>query len=103
MIELMPYLFYVFLAVALSRSCAVIAARRVGQKRPGEKLLASMDILPDRGTSSARDAVAACYAVLNESGVSSWTACFALLHVVSWGMFGGMILVMGIVGLARQF
>lgn len=103
MMELMPYLFYVFLAIIVSRSCAVIAARRLREKRPGEALLASLDILASREMSVMQDTVAACCAVLKESGIRGWPAYFAVLHVSLWVVFGVMILVMAIVGLVRQF
>lgn len=103
MIELLPYLFYVFLAIIVSRSCAIIAARRLQEKRPGEQLLANLDILPTRDMTVMQDAVAACYAVLKESGVRGWPAYFAVVHVASWVIFGILILVMAIVGLVRQF
>lgn len=92
---------HVFLAINATRACAVIAARRLPEKRAGEEFLASLDILSAREISAAQEAVAACRAVLKESGVHGWPAYFALLHLGSWIAFGLMIIVMAVVGLMR--
>lgn len=47
------------------------------EKRPGERFLASLDILPTRDMSAAQDVVAACYAVLKKSGVHCWPTYIA--------------------------
>lgn len=102
MIGLVSYLVYVALAILASRSCAIIAARRLSERRPGEALLAGLDILPGREISVMRETVAACYAVLKESGLRGWPAYFAVLHLASWAVLAIMILVIAVVGLARQ-
>lgn len=103
MIELVPCLFYVALAMLASRSCAIIAARRIPERRPSEEFLAGLDMLPGREMSVARETVAVCYAVLRESGLRGWPAYFAVLHVASWAVLLLMILVIAMVGLVRQF
>lgn len=101
MFELLSYLVYIFLMIIVSRSCAVIAARRLREKSPSEAFLASIEVLPSREMSDVQDAVAACYAVLKESKLGGWPARFAIIHVGSWLLFGIMIVVMAAVGLVR--
>jgi hypothetical protein len=95
MFELVPYLFYVFLAISVSRSCAVLFARRETEKTPGEELMAKLAILPSRDLATAQNTFHACFSVLRGGGVRRPTGLVVLLHFFLWIAFVILLLAIG--------
>ncbi len=95
MFELVPHLFHVFVAILLSRSCAVLLARRATQKTPGEQVMASLPVLLTRDIGMAQDTFYACVMVLKERGERGPTWLAALLHMFLWGVFALLLLAIG--------
>lgn len=96
MFELVPHLFHVFVAILLSRTCAVLLARRATQKTPGEQVMASLPVLFTRDVGMMQDTFYACVVVLKEGGPRGPTWLVALLHMCLWGVFALLLLAIGI-------
>lgn len=95
MFELVPHLFYVFLAILLSRSCAIVVARRQVEKTPGEEVMASLHVLFTRDVAMMQDTFYACVLVLKENGVRRPTWALSCLHMSQWGVFVLLLLAIG--------
>lgn len=100
MSELAPYLFYVFVGIALSRFFVILLARRVAEKTPGEELMARLHLVASRDFQSARDAASACLALVRQGGIHKPTFWFALTHLCLWVVLGVLF---AVVGLAQVF
>jgi hypothetical protein len=101
--ELVPYMFYSMVVNVLSRTCAVVIARRERERTPGEEQLAALPVMPTRELMVMRDAFFACLAIIRERRIRGLIAIVASIHLCSLAAFVMLLLAMGFVPLLQFF
>jgi len=103
MYELVPYMFYCMVVNVLSRTCAIVMAKRERDRTSGEEQLAALPALPSRDSMEMRDAFFGCVAIIRERRFRSPIAIVASIHLCSLAAFVMMLLAMGFVPLLQYF
>ncbi|MEF9875045.1 MAG: hypothetical protein RR778_15240 [Glutamicibacter sp.] len=101
--ELIPYMFYCMVVNVLSRTCAVVLAKRERDRTSGEEQLAALPVMPTRELLVMRGAFFACVAIIRQRRFGSPITIVSSIHLCSLAAFVMMLLAMGFVPLLQFF
>jgi len=94
--KLVFYLFYVFVAILISRTCAVVLARRVAEKTAGEEVLAMLPLLASRDIGDMQDTFYGCVLAIRTGSLRRPATIAALVQMCLWGVFVAVLLMMAV-------
>lgn len=97
--ELVPYLVYIFFAGVISRTCAVLQARRAADRTAGEEVLAKLPLLASRSIGDSQDTFYGCILALQSGSARRPATCAALVHMCLLAAFVGVLLMMAFLGI----
>lgn len=97
--KLVFYLFYVFVAILISRTCAVVLARRVAEKTAGEEVLAMLPLLASRDIGDMQDTFYGCVLAIRTGSLRRPATIAALVQMCLWGVFVAVLLMMAVAGI----
>ena len=94
------HLFYVAVAIIISRTCAVILARRAVEKTAGEEVLAKLPLLASRDIGDMQDTFYGCVLAIRTGSLLRRPATMAaLVQMCLWGVVVALLLMMAVVGI----
>lgn len=97
--KLVFYLFYIAVATVISRTCAVILARRVAEKTPGEEVLAKLPLLASRDIGDMQDTFYGCVLAIRTGSLRRPATIAALVQMCLWGVVVALLLMMAVLGI----
>ncbi|MGY8564432.1 hypothetical protein L0938_13540 [Paracidovorax citrulli] len=93
------HLFYVTVAIIISRTCAVILARRAVEKTAGEEVLAKLPLLASRDIGDMQDTFYGCVLAIRTGSLRRPATMAALVQMCLWGVVVALLLMMAVVGI----
>jgi hypothetical protein len=97
--KLVFYLFYIAVATVISRTCAVILARRVAEKTAGEEVLAKLPLLASRDIGDMQDTFYGCVLAIRTGSLRRPATIAALVQMCLWGVVVALLLMMAVLGI----
>jgi hypothetical protein len=93
------YLFYIAVAIIISRTVAVILARRAEGKTQGEEVLAKLPLLASRGIGDMQDTFYGCVLTIRSGSLRRPATFAALVQMCLWGALVAVLLMMAVMGI----